>query len=207
MSLRKGNLRRIHYPECSKGAASGAFLVNGHFCMWHTQTHSAFQREANSVGKISIYPGTDRSKFLPTKEKPMMVGVSTKECTEEGARESSFPTSRAVGFVGSYFLCCALSPPPSSCCPPSSPNLFLSTHLRQLISIHSALSKLISINLSQSNTSLLYQLVCSKLSRCRAHASCLFRLAFCSWLWLPHTLAALDTTKCGWRCGCGLTAF
>mmetsp|Transcript_41666 Transcript_41666/g.66061 ORF Transcript_41666/g.66061 Transcript_41666/m.66061 type:complete len:662 (-) Transcript_41666:85-2070(-) len=49
--------------------------------------------DANSVGKISIYPGTDRSKFLPTKEKPMMVGVSTKECTEEGC-------SKAGGFCG-----------------------------------------------------------------------------------------------------------
>jgi len=63
---------------------------------------------ANSVGKISIYPGTDRTKFLPTKEKPMMVGVSTKECTEEGCAKAGVFCGKltTAKLAGPYIVDC-----------------------------------------------------------------------------------------------------
>ena len=60
----------------------------------------------------------------------MMVGVSTKECTEEGARELFFPTSRTAGFVGSCFFVLRFL---------ASSVLLLSSLLSQLLSINSSL--------------------------------------------------------------------
>ena len=40
-----------------------------------------------SIGKISIFPGPDRSVFAPTADKPVLVGFSKSGCSEDGCQK------------------------------------------------------------------------------------------------------------------------
>ena len=113
-----------------------------------------FNARPTALGRSPSIRAQTEPSFCQRKRSQWWLVWAPKSALKK-AQESYFSLHHALwGLWVLVFLCCAFSPPPSSCCPPSSLNFSLSTHLCQPVSINSALSKLISINLSPSNPSL-----------------------------------------------------